>query len=208
MKSRLGIALVVSGPSGSGKSSICKRVLEGKDGLCFSVSCTTRAPRPGELDGRDYYFLSKEDFQAKLAAGEFIEHAEVHGNFYGTLKSEVIRRVSYGMDVILDIDVQGARQFRKLEAGDELLKRCAEYVFVAPPSHAELERRLRGRGTETEETVQRRLANSKRELEAWRDYGYIIVNEQLDASVQRMVSLIDSFRLSTARLPEAPFDER
>ena len=202
---RTGIALVVSGPSGSGKSSICKRVLSMREGLAFSVSCTTRAPRPGEVDGRDYHFLSKEEFQRKLTADEFIEHAEVHGNYYGTLKSEVLNRVLSGQDVLLDIDVQGAMQFRKLEASDAVLRRSAEYVFVAPPSYAELERRLRGRGTETEEVVQRRLANAKRELEAWREYRYLLVNDNLEEAIISLLKMIDSFRAATARLEEAPF---
>ena len=208
MNSRFGIALVVSGPSGSGKSSICKKVLSAREGLCFSVSCTTRQPRPGEVDGHDYYFLTREEFLAKLSGGQFIEHAEVHGNLYGTLKSEVVRRVSEGGDVILDIDVQGALQFRALEAGDEVLRRCAEYVFVAPPSYAELERRLRGRGTEAEDVVQRRLANAKRELGAWREYDYLIVNDNLDAAVVEMLKLVDAFRASTSRMKETPFNER
>jgi guanylate kinase len=208
MKSRFGIALVVSGPSGSGKSSICKKLLAQREGIGFSVSCTTRAPRPGEVDGKDYYFLSKEEFQRRLANDEFLEHAEVHGNFYGTLKSEVVKGVQEGRDVLLDIDVQGALQFRKLEASNELLKRCAEYVFVAPPSHGELERRLRGRGTEMEEVVQRRLSNAKGELALWREYDYIIVNDNLDVAVVEMAKLLDSLRLSTARSKETPFDER
>jgi guanylate kinase len=199
------MALVVSGPSGSGKSSICKRLLPAREGLRFSVSCTTRAARPGEVDGRDYYFLSKEDFLRKVEANEFVEHAEVHGNFYGTLKSEVIARVLEGSDVILDIDVQGARQFRALEKDDEVLRRCSEYLFVAPPSYAELERRLRGRGTEAEDVVKRRLANSVAELEAWREYRYLLVNDNLDLAVEEALKLIDSLRLSTARLMEAPF---
>ena len=207
MKARLGIALVVSGPSGSGKSSICKKVLAAREGLGFSVSCTTRAPRPGEVNGREYHFLTREEFLRKVEANEFIEHAEVHGNFYGTLKSEVVRRVSEGLDVILDIDVQGAMQFRHLESTDETLKLCAEYVFVAPPSYTELERRLRGRGTEAEEVVRRRLDNAKKELNSWREYDYILVNDNLDAAVVEMLKLIDSFRASTARLKEAPFDE-
>ncbi len=205
MNSRFGMALVASGPSGSGKSTICKRLLASREGLCFSVSCTTRKPRPGEEHGREYYFLTREDFLGKVAAGEFIEHAEVHGNLYGTLKSEVVRRVSEGLDVVLDIDVQGAKQFRALEAADKTLKLCAEYLFVAPPSYAELERRLRGRGTEAEDVVQRRLANAVRELEAWREYDYIIVNDNLDAAVAETLKLVDALRASTARMKEAPF---
>jgi len=199
---------VVSGPSGSGKSSICKRALSCREGLGFSVSCTTRAPRPGEIDGKDYFFLSREEFLRRVDAGEFIEHAEVHGNFYGTLKSEVVKRVSSGLDVLLDIDVQGALQFKALESRDELLAKCSEYVFVAPPSFAELERRLRGRGTEAEEVIARRLANAKKELSFWREYEYLIVNADLEASVAEFLKLVDCFRIAAARFKEAPFDER
>ncbi len=207
MKSRLGVAIVVSGPSGSGKSSICKKALACREGLGFSVSCTTRRPRPGEVEGKDYFFLSREEFLRRVDAGEFIEHAEVHGNLYGTLKSEVVKRVSSGLDVLLDIDVQGALQFKALEKEDTLLGKCSEYVFVAPPSFAELERRLRGRGTESEEVIARRLANARRELSFWREYEYVLVNSELDISVVEFLKMVDVFRASAARFKEAPFDE-
>ena len=146
---KLGVPVVVSGPSGAGKSTVCRELLAREPEMHFSVSCTTRPARPGETDGAAYYFLSRAQFEARLAADGFLEHAEVHGNYYGTPRSEVTTHVSAGRDVLLDVDVQGARSLRhKLAAtvsGPPVL------VFIAPPSLAVLEQRLRGRGTESEE---------------------------------------------------------
>ena len=148
---RSGMLLIVSGPSGSGKSTLAKRMFEHFDGIEFSVSCTTRAMRAGEVHGKDYHFISQEQFREHIANGDFVEFATVHGNSYGTLKSEVISRVESGIDVLLDIDVQGAIQIKKLAAADPFFGRCLETVFVTPPSHTVLEQRLRGRGTDSEE---------------------------------------------------------
>ena len=199
--------LIVSGPSGSGKSTLAKRMFEHFDGIEFSVSCTTRAMRAGEVHGKDYHFISQEQFREHIANGDFVEFATVHGNSYGTLKSEVISRVESGIDVLLDIDVQGAIQIKKLAAADPFFGRCLETVFVTPPSHTVLEQRLRGRGTDPEEVIARRLANSKKELELWREYKYIIVNDDLNTASEALSGLIKSFRLSSARLKEPPFDE-
>lgn len=199
---RLGVALILSGPSGSGKSSISKEVMKQHPEVCFSISCTTRAPRGAERDGVDYYFLSREEFRRKIEADAFIEYAEVHGNFYGTLKSEVIDRVSRGIDVILDIDVQGAAKVRDLCRKEPLFDACAEFVFVAPPSHAELERRLRGRGTDSEEVIQKRLANSKLEISRWREYSYLLINDEFAGAVERFNALLLAFRMSTKRWKE------
>ncbi|MGN0870477.1 MAG: guanylate kinase [Victivallales bacterium] len=204
---RYGMLLIVSGPSGSGKSTLAKRMFENFDGIEFSVSCTTRAMRAGEVHGRDYHFISQEQFREHIANGDFVEFATVHGNSYGTLKSEVISRVESGIDVLLDIDVQGAIQIKKLAAADPFFGRCLETVFVTPPSHTVLEQRLRGRGTDSEEVIARRLANSKKELELWREYKYIIVNDDLNTASEALSGLIKSFRLSSARLKEPPFDE-
>ena len=204
---RYGMLLIVSGPSGSGKSTLAKRMFERFTGMEFSVSCTTRAMRPGEENGRDYHFLSEEEFQRHVRSGDFMEFATVHGNHYGTLKSEVISRVENGIDVLLDIDVQGALQIRQLAEKDPFFARSLETVFVTPPSYAELEKRLRGRGTDAPDVIARRLANSRRELEFWRKYKYIIVNDELSAAEEALAALIQSFRLSSARLKEPPFDE-
>ena len=197
---RKGMTLVISGPSGSGKSTLYHAVAPLAGGIEFSVSCTTRAPREGEKDGVDYYFISREEFEARVARGEFAEHAEVHGNFYGTLKSELSGRTARGADVVLDIDVQGADQLRRLAREDEAFRRTLEFVFVAPPSYAELERRLRARGTESEETLARRLANAKREMQCADRYDYLIVNDNREEAADRLLALIRSLRLSLKRM--------
>ena len=194
-----GVLIVLSGPSGAGKSSILSQVMEQRKNLCFSVSCTTRSPRPGEEHGKAYYFLEKEDFEAKIAAGEFLEHACVHGNYYGTLKSEVTNRLLQNKDVVLDIDVQGAMILKELCANDPLLSKCAEFVFVSPPSLEILEKRLRGRGTETEEVVLRRLANAKGEIDRLDEYSYLIINDQLENAVAAFLAMYDTFKLSLKR---------
>ena len=194
-----GVLIVLSGPSGAGKSSILSQVMKQRQNLCFSVSCTTRSPRPGEEHGKAYYFLEKEDFKAKIAAGEFLEHACVHGNYYGTLKSEVTNRLLQNKDVVLDIDVQGAMILKELCANDPLLSRCAEFVFVSPPSLEILEKRLRGRGTETEEVVLRRLANAKGEIDRLDEYSYLIINDQLENAVTAFLAMYDTFKLSLKR---------
>ena len=199
---RLGIALILSGPSGSGKSSISKEIMKRHPDVAFSISCTTRAPRGTEQDGVDYHFLSREDFRKKIEAGDFIEYAEVHGNYYGTLKSEVIDRVTKGIDVILDIDVQGAAKVHELCKTNEIFRNCAEFVFVAPPSHAELERRLRGRGTDAEEVILKRLKNSILEISRWREYSYLLINDDFANAVEKFNALLLAFRMSTKRWKE------
>ena len=199
---RLGIALIVSGPSGSGKSSISREVMKRHPEVAFSISCTTRSPRSGERNGVDYHFLSVEEFRKKIEAGEFIEYAQVHGNFYGTLKSEVEKRVTQGIDVILDIDVQGAAKVHELCRESEIFRDAAEFVFVAPPSHAELERRLLGRGTDAEEVILKRLENSKLEISHWREYSYLLINDEFEEAVRKFDALLAAFRMSTKRWKE------
>lgn len=199
-----GVALVVSGPSGAGKSTICQALIE-DGGLGFSISCTTRKPRPGERDGVDYFFISRSEFERRLAAGDFLEHAEVHGNYYGTLTSEVMKRVDSGDDVLLDIDVQGALQMRERCAGNPALAKSAEFVFIGPPNFAELERRLRARGTETEELIERRLENARWEMEHWRDYDFLIINKDIDRTINDMRHLLDILHKRTIRLEDSGF---
>ena len=199
---RLGIALIVSGPSGSGKSSISREVMKRHPEVAFSISCTTRPPRSGERNAVEYHFLSVEEFRKKIEAGEFIEYAQVHGNFYGTLKSEVEKRVTQGIDVILDIDVQGAAKVHELCRESEIFRDAAEFVFVAPPSHAELERRLRGRGTDAEEVILKRLENSKLEISHWREYSYLLINDEFEEAVRKFDALLAAFRMSTKRWKE------
>ncbi len=196
---KCGVLIVLSGPSGAGKSSILSQVMKQRENLRFSISCTTRSPRPGEEHGKAYYFLTKEDFESRITAGEFLEHACVHGNYYGTLKSEVTDRLLKNQDVVLDIDVQGAMILKQLCAEDPLLSRCAEFVFVSPPSTEVLEQRLRGRGTETEEVILRRLANAKGEIAKLEEYSYLIINDQLENAVSSFLAMYDTFKLSLKR---------
>ncbi len=179
-----GILLVLSAPSGCGKTTILKRVMAKISGLVFSVSHTTRQPRPGEEDGRDYHFVSEEQFKAirDQQPSGFLEWAEVHGNFYGTSRRDVESRLSQGLDVVLDIDIQGAEQVR----------RNAEpvTVFIAPPSLVELERRLRGRGTESPESLAVRLGNTEKEMRAAGAYNYLIVNDKLKQAVLELQAIL------------------
>ena len=191
---RTGMILILSGPSGSGKSSIYKAAIGNLGGIEFSVSCTTRRPRPGEVDGRDYYFISREKFDALVAEHAFAEHAEVHGNCYGTLKSELLDRVRRGIDVLLDIDVQGAAQLRVLCSDSSEFCEACEFIFIMPPSFEELERRLRTRGTETEDSIVRRLANAKGEMDHANEYDHIIVNDDLERAVREFTELILGLR--------------
>lgn len=194
MNTKYGVALIVSGPSGVGKTTLCKKLLESEPNLVFSVSCTTRTPRTGETDGLDYHFLDKEMFKKKVNAGGFLEWAEVHGNFYGTLVSEVENCVTAGKDVLLDIDVQGAKQVLAKTQGT-LLGTLSTTVFIGPPSVDEMEKRLRGRGTDADEVIARRLHNSKMELKSWNIYQRLIVNDDLDVAVKEFRAVLCSERL-------------
>lgn len=178
-----GILLVISAPSGCGKTTIVNQVMASLDGLVFSVSHTTRVPRVGEIDGMHYHFVDAEHFIAlrDQEPSGFLEWAEVHGNLYGTSRQEVEKLQAAGNDVILDIDVQGGEQVRN--------HTCPVTVFIAPPSLAELERRLYSRGTEDEQTLALRLANAEEEMEAADVYDYLIVNDKLDEAVTALRSI-------------------
>ena len=176
-----GTMLLISGPSGSGKSTICKRLLADPR-VVFSVSATTRPMRPGEVDGRDYHFLSRERFRALVEAGEFLEWAEVYGNLYGTLRSEWRAAVDRGEVFLVEIDVQGAAQLRELGIP-------GRYVFVAPPSFEVLHERLRGRGTESPEVLERRLRKARDEYEERVKYDHVVVNDDLDRAVAEIRAL-------------------
>ena len=177
-----GRMVVISGPSGSGKSTICKRLLEDPS-VVFSVSATTRKMRPGEVDGRDYHFLSVEDFRAKVARGEFIEWAEVFGNLYGTLSKPLQDALSQGKTYLLEIDVQGALQLKALgEPG--------QYIFIAPPDFEELRRRLKKRNTETPEVLERRLHKAEDEYRERIKYDHVVVNDDLERAVAEVRGLM------------------
>jgi len=181
MSSERGRLVVISGPSGSGKTSLWKRLLA-HPGVTFSVSATTRQPRPGEAEGRDYVFLPEEEFTRRVQAGEFLEHARVHGHAYGTLRGPVLEALDKGLDVVLEIDVQGAASIRA--SGLPLVS-----VFVMPPSLAVLEERLRGRHSDAEEEIRRRLALARAEMDQAPQYDHVVVNDDLD----RMVAEVETF---------------
>ncbi len=164
----------------------------------YSVSCTTRAPRPGESNGEDYQFLGTEEFQRRLAAGEFLEHAEVHGNHYGTLRSGVVDQLHQGVDVLIDIDVQGARQIRD-DPSPEVRNSIAD-IFIMPPSLEELRRRLTKRGTETTEQIEIRLHNAATEMEVWRDYRYTIISGSVEEDLLKFRAIMRAERYLSRRM--------
>lgn len=189
--------LVVSGPSGSGKTTLCRRLADAGEAR-YSISCTTRQPRPGEVDGRDYHFLTRDEFERRLAAGDFLEHAEVHGNLYGSLKSEVLSHLEAGSDVVMDIDVQGAEQVRNCE--DPEIKRAVVELFVMPPSGEELHARLAGRGTDSEETIALRMSNALDEMRHWSEYTYVLHSSTREKDYARFLALVTAERLRVSRI--------
>ncbi|PDH66232.1 MAG: guanylate kinase [SAR116 cluster bacterium MED-G04] len=191
--SRRGLMLVLSSPSGAGKSSISRRLLASEDNLHLSVSATSRKRRPGEVEGVDYQFVNNEDFRLMINNDEFLEYAKVFDHYYGTPRAQVEGNLASGRDVLFDIDWQGTQQL-KASAREDLVS-----VFILPPSVAELERRLMKRGQDTAEVVARRMAEASSEMSHYAEYDYIIINEDLDASVERVASILMAERLRRDR---------
>lgn len=191
---RKGIALVISAPSGAGKTTLVQRLMQEFPQFGYSVSCTTRQPRQGEVDGKDYIFLSREEFEQRRAQGYFAEWAEVHGNLYGTPLAPVKNSLQNGQDVLFDIDVQGAAQL-KLSLSE------ATFAFILPPSLHELENRLRGRGLDDEPTIARRLVNARSEILQARWYDSVIVNDNLDQAYDTLRAVYVAAGLAPARNP-------
>lgn len=195
-QAREGILLVVSGPSGSGKTTLCRRSTdEGR--TRYSISCTTRAPRPGERDGIDYHFLTPGEFEARVAAGDFLEHALVHGNRYGTLKSDVVPILAQGETVVMDIDVQGAAQVRA--CADETIRRAYADVYIHVPS-AELENRLRGRETDGEDVIALRLKNAAAEDAERFKYNFILVSGDRESDYARFSALLTALSMRNGQV--------
>jgi guanylate kinase len=189
--------LVVSGPSGSGKTTLCRRLADAGE-VRYSISCTTRPPRAGEVDGADYHFLTREAFACRLEAGDFLEHAVVHGNLYGTLKAEVISHHQAGRDVVMDIDVQGAEQVRNCM--DEEIRRACVDLFVMPPSESELYARLSGRATDSAEVIALRMTNALEEMEHWPKYTYVLRSSTREADYAKFIALVTAERLRVSRM--------
>jgi guanylate kinase len=194
---RQGILFLISAPSGGGKSTLLKMLSDEPD-FVYSVSCTTRAPRPGELDGRDYHFLSVAEFERRIAAGEFIEHAQVHGNFYGTLRQTILDSMNSGRDVLMDVDIQGAARIRA--NADEQMREALVDIFLMPPSMEELRRRLLKRATESPEQLDVRLRNAKTEMAAWRDYRYTMLSGTPMQDFENFRAIMQSERLRSSRM--------
>jgi guanylate kinase len=196
---RHGILFVVSAPSGAGKTTLVERIRRTPN-LFYSVSCTTRAPRAGEIDGEDYQFLSDADFQERAAKGDFLEHAHVHGDHYGTLREPVVTNLKSGKDVLIDIDTQGAAVIRN--CGDPLIRESLADIFIMPPDLEELRKRLLKRGTETAEQIDSRLTTAAREMEHWRDYRYTIISGLVEEDLQRFQQIMEAESYLSRRLIE------
>ena len=195
--SHSGILFVVSAPSGAGKTTLIG-TLRKMMNFAYSVSCTTRPPRPGEVHGEHYFFLDSSTFAAHVSAGDFLEHAEVHGHFYGTLKSTVVSFLNQGTDVLLDVDTCGAASIRS--CNDSIVKNALADVFIMPPGLEELGRRLRNRGTEADEQIAVRLSNASLEMEKWRDYRYTILSGSMDSDVETSCAIMRAERALSRRL--------
>ncbi|MBL0058630.1 MAG: guanylate kinase [Elusimicrobia bacterium] len=192
-----GILLVLSAPSGTGKSTLCQALADRRADVRLSVSCTTRPPRPSEAEGRDYFFVSEAEFQARIQRGDLLEWARVHGHFYGTPRGPIEGHRGKGLNVVMNIDTQGARSIKKAFPDSVL-------VFIAPPSWRVLEERLRGRNQDDEATIQRRLVNAREEMAQAPHYDYLVVNENVQAAVDELAAILSAEHRRVARLAKEP----
>ena len=194
---RRGLLIILSSPSGAGKSTLAARLRAWDPTLNFSVSATTRAPRPSEEHGREYYFHSREEFQDMVAKGDMLEHAEVFGNYYGSPKGPVEEAINAGRDVLFDIDWQGGQQVRASTLGKHVLS-----IFILPPSIPELERRLYARAQDSKEVIDGRMSKSRDEISHWPEYDYVLVNEDLDETEARLKTIVAAERLRLSQQPD------
>ncbi|MDJ0630382.1 MAG: guanylate kinase [Rhodobacter sp.] len=197
MAARRGILIILSSPSGAGKSTLARSLRDWDPTIAFSVSATTRAPRPGEQDGREYFFRSREDFLAMVETGEMLEHAEVFGNLYGSPRAPVETAIESGRDVLFDIDWQGGQQIRNSALGRDVVS-----IFILPPSIAELEGRLLSRAQDSAEVIAGRMRKSLAEISHWAEYDYVLVNRDLDVAAGRLRTILQAERMRRDRQPE------
>ena len=195
--SRHGILFLISAPSGAGKTTLVEKLRQTPN-LLYSVSCTTRAPRTGEIDGEDYQFLSDKDFRARVEAGDFLEHARVHCDYYGTLREPVLANLKSGVDVLIDIDTQGAAAIRNCD--DPFIREALSDIFIMPPDHEELRRRLHKRGTETAQQIESRVATAAREMELWRSYRYTVISGSVEEDLQKLRRIMSAESYLSRRL--------
>ena len=196
MADRRGLLIILSSPSGAGKSTLAKRLRGWDSSISFSVSATTRNPRPGEVNGQDYHFVSVDEFKSAVTENDMLEHAHVFGNFYGSPKGPVRDAIEDGKDVLFDIDWQGAQQIRNSELGQHTLS-----IFLLPPSITELRRRLESRGQDDAETIKRRMEKSWDEISHWGSYDHVLINDDLDATEEALKTIITSTRLLRIQQP-------
>ena len=196
MTERRGLLIILSSPSGAGKSTLSRRLQAWDPTLSFSVSATTRAPRAGEVEGKDYHFLAEETFRREVAAGNMLEHAHVFGNFYGSPRGPVEAAIEAGRDVLFDIDWQGAQQIQNSALGPHTLS-----IFILPPSIRELHRRLVSRGQDSAEVIAKRMQKSWDEISHWAEYDYVLVNDDLDATDARLRTIVEAARLKRLQQP-------
>lgn len=193
------LLVLISAPSGGGKTTLCQQLLAARRDMTRVITCTTRAPRPGEKDGVDYYFLDAESFLKRVQAGNFLEHATVFGNSYGTLKSEVVNKLRQGKDVLLNVDVQGAAAIRARAEEDPELKRSLITLFLTPPSIAILEQRLKKRGTDSPAVIQKRLGVARQEISQWKNFDYLVISDSIQEDLRRTQFIIEAEKMRSAR---------
>jgi guanylate kinase len=193
---RRGLLLILSSPSGAGKSTLSRMLMDWDPTMRFSISATTRKPRPGESDGREYYFRTREEFESMVKSGEMLEHAEVFGNLYGSPRGPVLAAMEAGTDTVFDIDWQGGQQIKQAMRDDVVS------IFILPPSIAELDRRLRSRGQDSDEVIAGRMAKSRDEISHWAEYDYVLVNQDLDRTFDDLKAILTAERLKRDRQPQ------
>jgi guanylate kinase len=199
------LLVLISAPSGGGKTTICKQLLAARPQMTRAVTCTTRPPREGERDGVDYYFLDAESFLKRVQAGNFLEHATVYGNSYGTQKGEVLGKLRQGKDVLLSVDVQGAATIRERAQEDPELKKSLVTVFLTPPSLAVLEERLRKRGTDSPAVIQKRLAVARQEVVQWKNFDYLLLSTTIKEDLRRILSVVEAEKMRANRVQAPEF---
>jgi guanylate kinase len=193
------LLVLISAPSGGGKTTLCQQLLAARPAMTRAVTCTTRPPRKGERDGVDYFFLDADAFLKRVQAGNFLEHATVYGHSYGTLKGEVLGKLRQGKDVLLNVDVQGAATIRQKAEEDPELKRALVSVFLTPPSLAVLEERLRKRGTDSNAVIQKRLGVARQEIAQWKNFDYLLISSTIQEDLGRMQAIIEAEKMRSAR---------
>jgi guanylate kinase len=193
------LLILISAPSGGGKTTLCRQLLRARPNMTRAVTCTTRPPRKGERDGMDYYFLQAGDFLKRVQAGNFLEHATVYGNSYGILKSELLGKLREGKDVLLNVDVQGAATIREKAESEPELKRALVTVFLTPPTLTEIERRLKKRAADLPAVIQKRLAVTRQEIAQWKNFGYLLVSGTKQEDLRRVLAIVEAEKMRSAR---------